>query len=223
MKHIQSVRRIRPLAYNGTKVVFMHGYGCRLWQAKRLLSLLQNEGYEVLAIDFKKILADARPEAFEEMINEADQLVSEFTSGGDKFIFVGVSIGALTSYNLMKRHPEYKNMLIVTGGDIRHLTERVFLRKKWAHVPKTEIDKYWADINIYDHKEQLSGKKLYMLLPKRDKIIDPEKVLDVWEDLKTRNETYIVRTNGGHYRSGIAYTIFQPKKLLKIMHEYFGL
>jgi pimeloyl-ACP methyl ester carboxylesterase len=185
--------------------------------------ILRKSSYEVLAIDFKKILADARPEALGEMMDEADELVAGFITSGDRFIFVGVSIGALTSYNLMKRHPEYKNILIITAGDVRHLTERVFIRKKWRDVPKSEIDSHWKDINIYDTKKQLTDRNMYTLLPKRDKIINPEIVMSLREELKTRNKTHIVRTNGGHYRTGIAYTVLRPNKILKIMHDYFGL
>lgn len=223
MKHIRSIKRLIPAKPNGVRVVFMHGYGCRLWQAVRLLSMLQKEGYEVLAIDLKKIFENTEPEALGQMMDETEPYVADFLADTKEFIFVGVSIGALTLYNLMKRNPNYKNLLAITGGDIRHLPERAFLRKKWSHVPKDEIDKHWEHLNMYDTMLQLKDKKMYMLLPKRDKVIDPEVVVELSKDLATRNQIELVITNGGHYHTGLAYTVFQPKQVLKIMHNYFGL
>lgn len=50
MQFIRSLKIIEPERPNGKTIVYMLGYGGRIWQAKRHLNLLQKEGYRLSRI-----------------------------------------------------------------------------------------------------------------------------------------------------------------------------
>jgi hypothetical protein len=56
-----------------------------------------------------------------------------------------------------------------------------------------------------------------MLLPKNDKVINPEEVSEEIELLKPCNNIEVIRTPGGHYRTVISETIINPDRILSYL------
>ena len=77
MKFIGKLIEIVPENPNGLDLIYMHGYGGHIWQAKRHLKVLQKAGYRILAMDFSYRLGTYNPQHLLDLMDEVDELVQK--------------------------------------------------------------------------------------------------------------------------------------------------
>ncbi len=218
MKHIRTVTEILPQKPNGRIVVYMHGYGGYTWQASRQLKVLKNAGYKVYALDFKKILNSHNPKELLELMDEVDGFLEERRLINKDLLLVGISIGGLAGYNMIRRHQELNKLLVITGGNVALLPTRKSLKNEW-NMTREELAESWQPVNMYTPPGDMNNKCMIMMLPLRDKVINPEEVVNEVKLQQHFNNITLVRTKGGHFRTIITETIFRPGGILKYLHE----
>lgn len=218
MKHIRTITEISPLQPNGKTIVYMHGYGGYTWQASRQLKVLKKAGYKVYALDFKKILNSYNPKELLELMDEVDTFLIENSLINKDLLLVGISIGGLAGYNMIRRHKELDKLLAITGGNVSLLPTDRSLKKNWK-MTRSQLAKEWRTVNMYTSPGTMNNKRVIMMLPLRDKIIDPEQVSKEVRLQQKFNKITLVRTRGGHYRTIIRETILKPKSILRYLHE----
>jgi len=196
----------------------MHGYGGYTWMASRQLNVLKNHGYKIIALDFILVLRKHDPQDLIDLMNEVDSFCLEEGLISPDILVVGISLGGLVGYNLMRRHEEVKRLLIITGGNIALLPTNRSLAKKW-NITRQELEDKWQDVNMYSTPGSYQDRHIIMLLPKRDKLIDPNQVLDEIDLHRPYNNIKLIDTNGGHFRTIITETILRPNQPLKLIHE----
>ncbi len=218
MKHIRSITEILSTTPNGRTIVYMHGYGGYTWQAVRQLKVLKNAGYKIYALDFRKILNSHNPQELLELMDDVDEFLKNKGLINKELLLVGISIGGLVGYNMLRRHKELHKLLVITGGDVSLLPTKRSLKKNWK-ITRRELAEGWRPVNMYTPAGELKDKNIIMLLPSRDKIINPEEVAEEIKLQQNFNNVRLVRTSGGHYRTIITETILKPKGVLKYLHE----
>lgn len=216
MKIVRKVEWLTPASPNGLKLVYMLGYGGRIWHSKRHLKMLLNEGYEILVMDFYDALRRRDPQDLLTLMDEVDSLFAQYKLIDTKTMMVGVSMGGLVGFNMMKRHKELKVLLAITGGNMALIPK--YYKQKWP-VSYDELAEIWAPANIYTKPGEITGRYVAMVLPSRDKVIDPDEVVDELKKLGEYNTVVVLRPKGGHFRTIITETILRPRKSLHIIHE----
>ena len=218
MRFIRSIRRIKPLNPNGRIIVYMHGYGGYSWMAARQLSVLERAGYEILALDFVDILRAHDPQDLVSLMDEVAQLFQDEGLIHPGTLIVGISLGGLVGYNLLRRYPELDKLLVITGGDISRLPWKRTLRKRWK-LTRSELARRWEGVNMYTPVGQIRDKRMIMFLPLRDKLIDPEEVTAEIAKQGQLNDIKLIRTPGGHFQTIISQTVISPAKILPLLRE----
>jgi len=94
-----------------------------------------------------------------------------------------------------------------------HIPSARALKKHWK-LNRQALTERWQNVNIYTPVGNLRDKHVIMLLPKRDRMIDPDEVSDEIALQSKHNDFTIIRTNGGHFRTIISQTIVFPKRVL---------
>lgn len=174
VRHIQEYStRKRPEKY----VLLMCGFGGSIWQLRRLIRVLNGLGYYVTAMDFSEgVLSKGDvtllPALVDEVVEIAERRQKEV---GKPVLLVGVSLGALLSLNILRRSQQFNRAVLITGGDIAKVAQRLYGARVWPQSYQ-ELATAWAHINMYTEPTQLAGKQALMVLPKRDKLIDPDDV-----------------------------------------------
>ncbi len=218
VRFIRSKQKIQALQPNGKTIVYMLGYGGYAWQAKRQLKVLSSAGYDLFVLDFRDVLKRHDPQDLVTLMDEASAALTVEKLINTDTILVGVSLGGLVGYNLVRRHPELDKLLVITGGDMTHIPSAAALQNKWK-LTRSELAAKWSDVNIYTRVGALNGKHIVMLLPRRDKVIDPEEVAKEIANHTATNEFTVIRTRGGHFRTIITETIISPRKSLAYIQE----
>jgi len=218
MKFIRNIRKIPAQTPNGRVIIYMHGYGGRLWQARRHLSYLSKQGYDIVAMDFTDVLRNKDPQDLIDLMDEAQTVVESHKLINLRTIIVGVSLGGLVGFNLVKRFPELNKLLIITGGDVTHIPRKATLKNKWR-LSRSQLSRKWQNVNIYTPVGGINDKHIVMLLPKRDKMIDPAEVSKEIDRHKHLNDIVLVNTKGGHFRTIIKETVISPGNSMKLI-EY---
>lgn len=218
MRFIRTIREIIPEVPNGLDLIYMHGYGGRLWQAKRHLSVLRKAGYKILALDFSYRLDTFNPQDLIDLIDEVDGLLKTKGLIKQSTLIIGISLGGLVGLNLLRRHVELDKLLAITGGDITHLPSKRSLKNNWK-LTRKELSVRWSGVNMYSKQDEFCNKHMIMMLPVRDKIIDPQEVKTELEIQKNFNNIHLVSTRGGHLRTIITETIIFPKRNLKLFER----
>ncbi len=218
MQLIRSVTKIYPKRPNGKTILYMHGHGGRTWQAKRQLKVLQTAGYSVIALDFNFTITSPDPQHLISLVDEVDNFISQHELLKDGLIIVGISLGGLIGYNMVRRHNQLKRLLVITGGNIALLTSNRSLQKKWL-LTRNQLQQTWQNVNIFYPVGSLTNKRVIMLLPIRDKVINPNEVSAEISLHEPYNTIRLVRTKGGHFRTIITQTVIRPRGILFHLHE----
>lgn len=218
MQFIRSVRKVSPEKPNGKTILYMLGYGGYAWQAKRQVKLLQNEGYYLVVLDFRDVLKRHDPKDLIRLMNEVSSLVSGEGLLNKNTIILGVSLGGLVGYNLIRRYKVLDKLLVITGGDMTHVPLAYSLKKHWK-LDRQALAERWQEVNIYTPIGKLRDKHVIMLLPKRDRLINPNEVRDEILLQSKHNDFTIIRTNGGHFRTIISQTILRPQCALPLIRQ----
>lgn len=194
----------------------MQGYGGYTWQAKRQINILKKSGYNVIALDFERVLNMHDPSHLIQLVDEVDDYLMSNNYINKDLIIVGVSLGGLIGYNMLRRHKELSRLVVITGGNIALLPSRRALKKKWG-ISRKELEAEWRDVNMYTPRGKLKNKRIVMMLPERDKVIDPEEVLEEVELQSEHNDIELIRTSGGHIRTILSKTVKNPRSILPII------
>lgn len=218
MKFIRSVHKFEPKTPNGKTILYMHGHGGHIWQAKRQIKILQQEGYMVIALDFTFTILSTNPQDLVELIDEVDEFIQREKLIYSELLVVGISLGGLIGYNMLRRHAELRRLVVITGGNIALLPSNRSLKKKWK-LTREQLQEKWKDVNIFYPVGLVRDKHVVMLLPVSDKVIDANEVVNEILLHTPYNKIQLVRTKGGHFRTIISETVLRPRGILKYLYE----
>lgn len=196
----------------------MCGFGGSIWQTWRLIKLLNQNGYNVTALDFsKEALSLGDPALLPSLTDEVAAFAeNEAKRLGSPPLLIGISLGALMSLNILRRSTVFMKGVLITGGDIVKVAKKIYRNAVWPQ-SYTELAALWQNVNMYTDPVKLRGKRFLFVLPARDKTINPEDVrCEVNNQLKAGNHiTLIERPLFGHIGTIIEQTILFPKNILK--------
>lgn len=196
----------------------MHGYGGFTWQATRQLKILSKAGYDLIALDFHYILRSHNPDDLIGLMDEVDDFFKAEKLIRRDLVIVGISLGGLVGYNLMRRHTELTKLIIITGGDISHLPSKKSLQKHWKMTQKQLADR-WKSVNMYTPYGEIKNRHVIMMLPVRDKMIDPKEVIGELKLHQPLNDIKLITTKGGHFRTIITETVLFPERILPLIQD----
>lgn len=212
-KQIRTVTRIIPKIKNGKTVLYLHAHSGRTWLSKRQINLLRNHGFTIIALDFNFSIKNHRVKDLTELMDEVDSFLQNEKLIREELIIIGLSLGGLVGYNMLRRHALLKKLIVITGGNIALLPSKNDLKNNWK-MTRAQLEEEWKEVNMFTPLGALVDKNIMMLLPLRDRVINPNEVLDEIEKQTKFNNMIIVRTKGGHFRTVFTQIIFQPKKIL---------
>ncbi len=216
MKIVRKIEIIHPEHSNGVNIVYLLGYGGSIWHSRRHLNVLKNEGYTLCVMDFRDVLKNRDPQDLLTVMDEVDAVLQERKLILPNTIIVGVSMGGLIGFNMIKRHQSLNKLLVITGGNMALIPKSY--KQKWP-VNYAELEKMWEGVNIYTPMGAVTGKYITMVLPSRDRMIDPNEVSDELDKLAVHNSVKVIRPKGGHFRTIITETVLRPKKSLHLITE----
>jgi alpha-beta hydrolase superfamily lysophospholipase len=215
MTYIQHVRSFASKKSSPQRALLLCGFGGNIWQVKRLINTLNKLGYDVTALDFsKEVLSKGDPSALPALVQEVvDFAETQAKQAKQPILLVGISLGALLSLNILRRTAYFHEGVMITGGDIVKVAQRLYGPKVWPQ-SYDALAALWKDINMYTEPKLLKGKRLLFVLPKRDRLID---IKDVREEAalqqKSGNDlTLIERRSFGHVGTIIEEAILLPHR-----------
>ena len=212
---INDVREFPAKKLHAKPALLICGFGGNIWQVKRLINLLNRDGYDVTALDFSKtVLTKGDPTLLPALVSEVVAFADKRAKASkEPILLVGISLGALLSLNILRRSQYFHTSVMITGGDIVKVAQRWCGTKVW---PQTydELAKRWQNINMYTDPKLLRGKHVLFVLPKRDKLIDVEDVrAEVKKQQCAGNDlTLIERRAFGHIGTIIEEAIVLPHR-----------
>jgi len=217
MRLIQNIREFPSKKAHAKPALLMCGFGGNIWQVKRLITVLNRAGYNVTAMDFsKQVLSEGDPTLLPQLVDEVVALAEDRAKKAkEPVLLVGISLGALISLNILRRSPYFDAGVMITGGDIVKVAQRLY-RQTWPQ-NYNELAGTWKMINMYTDPALLKNKRLLFVLPKRDRLID---IADVRNEVKTQqaagnNLTLIERRAFGHIGTIIEEAILLPGRTLR--------
>jgi len=216
MQIIRNIEEIKPKHPNGLNIVYMLGYGGSIWHSRRHINMLKNEGYSLLVMDFRDVLKNRNPQDLITVMDEVDEVLQRRQLIAKNTLIVGVSMGGLIGFNMLRRHKILNKLMIITGGNMALIPKSY--KQKWP-VSYAELEKIWEGVNIYTPPGTVRDKYITMVLPSRDKMIDPNAVADELDRLAEYNSVKVIRPKGGHFRTIITETMLRPKKSLHLITE----
>ncbi len=215
MSLIRTTKIFPAKSPNPKHAFLLCGFGGSIWQLRRLVAVLNRDGYTVTAMDFPQmVLSTGDPELLPRLISEVVR-VTEARAEELKqpILLVGVSLGALISLNILRRSAHYHKAVLITGGDIVKVAQRLYGSQVWPQSYQA-LAAQWKDINMYSNLSSLKGKQAIMILPVRDKLIDPD---DVRQEIAIQqaagNDLQLIeRRTFGHVGTIIEEAILLPHR-----------
>lgn len=215
MSLIEHLRQFPSKKPDAKPALLMCGFGGNIWQVKPLINTLNRDGYAITALDFpKKVLREGDPKLLPALVDEVVAFAEERARQTTQpVLLVGISLGALISLNILRRSTLFQDGVMITGGDIVKVAQRLYGSKVWPQ-SYDELAKQWKIINMYTEPKLLRGKRMVFVLPKRDRLIDPEDVRrEVALQRKAGNDiTLIERHIFGHFGTIIEEAILLPHR-----------
>jgi pimeloyl-ACP methyl ester carboxylesterase len=216
MSLIKSRKTYPSLTHDAKLAFVLCGFGGSIWQTRRLIRTLQRKGYSVTAFDFPKdMLSKGDPSLLPQLIDEVvDAAEAEATLAQQPILLVGVSLGALIALNIVRRSSLFNEAVLITGGDIAKVAQRIYGTKVWPQSYEA-LAHQWRDINMYSAPARLKNKRLLFVLPAKDNLIDTS---DVYTEVALQNKAgnyllLIERPSFGHIGTIIEETILFPQRV----------
>ncbi len=210
---------------NSQEVLLLCGFGGSVWQTRRLVAVLRRSGYNVTALDFpKEVLSTGNAQLLPQLINEVVDFAEAMAKAKNKpILLVGISLGALITLNILRRSAQFREGVLVTGGDIVKVAQGIYGHKVWPQSYQ-ELAHKWQDINMYTQPAQLAGKRLLFVLPANDRLID---TADIHREVALQNDAgnhlvVVTRHSFGHVGTIIEETILFPKRILAYIAQVKG-
>lgn len=214
MSHIQHIRTYPTRKPQSKRALLLCGFGGNIWQVRRLITVLSRQGYDVTAMDFsKEVLSEGDPTLLPDLVKEVVEFAEQEAKKDDQpILLVGISLGALLSLNILRRSRYFDTGVMITGGDIVKVAQRLY-PKKWPHI-YGDLAEQWKDINMYTDPRLLEGKHLLFVLPKRDRLIDVEDVRnEVALQQKYGNDLHLIERRAfGHIGTIIEEAVILPHR-----------
>jgi pimeloyl-ACP methyl ester carboxylesterase len=224
MSHIQHIRTYPSKSQSSKPALLLCGFGGNIWQVKRLINVLNRQGYDVTALDFsKEVLSEGNPALLPKLVQEVVEFAEEQAKKNDQpILLVGISLGALISLNILRRSEYFDTGVMITGGDIVKVAQRLY-PKKWQQ-SYDELASQWTKINMYTQPKLLKGKHLLFVLPKRDRLIDVEDVRnEVAVQQKHGNDLHLIERRAfGHVGTIIEEAIILPHRTRRYIKHVKG-
>jgi hypothetical protein len=225
MSRIQHIRIYPSRSPQPKRALLLCGFGGNIWQMKRLINTLNSMGYSVTALDFsKEVLSRGDPTLLPSLVNEVVEFAEQEAKRDDQpMLLVGISLGALLSLNVLRRSAYFDMGVMITGGDIVKVAQRLY-PKKWPQ-SYDELACQWNDINMYTKPKLLEDKRLLFVLPKRDRLIDIEDVRnEVAMQQQHGNDLHLIERRAfGHLGAIIQEAIILPHRTKRyIKHVNLG-
>jgi|GEM_PF-555634 len=219
---IKTIREF-PLRNSRKRHAFLLcGFGGSIWQLRRLIKLLHRQGYDVTAMDFSEIvLSRGDPALLPQLVAEVTGIIEQRAKHMDHApLLVGVSLGALLSLNVLRRSSYVHRGVFITGGDIVKVAQRLYGPQVWPQ-SYHQLAALWQDINMYSQPAALSGKRAIMILPTKDKLIDPDDVRsEIAAQQKAGNNIHLVeRQSFGHVGTIIEEAILFPHRTARYIRH----
>lgn len=203
-------------------VLLLCGFGGSVWQTKRLVGVLQRNGYAVTTLDFpKEVLSKGDPQLLPKLIAEVvDFADKEAQRSAKPMLLVGISLGALITLNILRRSALFDRGVLITGGDIVKVAHGIYGRKVWPQ-SYPQLAKQWQHINMYSEPQELAGKRLIFVLPAKDDLIDTS---DIYSEIKKHNAAgnhlkLVERHSFGHIGTIVEETIVFPRRVLTYIEQ----
>lgn len=219
---MQNTKYFQSAQSAGKTVFLLCGFGGRIYQTQRLVHVLLRAGYDVYALDFSKdSLASGDSDVLLELANEVSTYIEEKTKdlSSDKVLLIGISLGALLSLNVIRRSMRLKKAVLITGGDIVKIAQKLY-PKKWTQSYK-ELAETWRQVNMYSDVENLKGKRFLFVLHPSSKMIDAQ---DAYAEIRRQTDAgntllLVERPKYDHTGTIIDETIIYPKRVLTYIKQ----
>ena len=182
MSLIKTIKEYPAKKSSNKHAFVLCGFGGSIWQLKRLITVLSRQGYHVTALDFSEsVLSKGDATLLPKLVDDTVTLLEAKRQAiGKPVLLVGISLGALLSLNILRRSKLFDRAVMITGGDIVKVAQRIYGPSVWPQ-SYDELARQWQQVNMYTNPSLLQGKSMLMVLPKRDKLIDPQ---DVYAEVK---------------------------------------
>jgi len=224
MSHIQHIQTYPARSPQPKRALLLCGFGGNIWQVKRLINVLNRLGYTVTALDFsKEVLSKGDPALLPALVQEVVEFAEhEAKTDEQPMLLVGISLGALISLNILRRSAYFDTGVMITGGDIVKVAQRLY-PKKWQQ-PYDELARQWTGINMYTKPKLLEGKHLLFVLPQRDRLIDVEDVRnEVVVQQQHGNDLHLIERRAfGHIGTIIEEAIILPHRTKRYIRHVKG-
>lgn len=183
---------------------------------RRMVKVLNKAGYDVTALDFpKKVLSTGDATLLPALADEVTEFARGLVSVGRTPLLIGVSIGGLMALNIVRRVPEYKSAILITGGDIAKSAPK-FYKRAWRQSYE-ELSEAWKDVNMYTDPETVHGKNILFVMHRSSMLIDSNDVRqEIKRQHKAGNSVVVVeRKRFGHIGTIFEETALYPTRLLE--------
>ncbi len=198
-------------------ILLLCGFRGKIWQTKRLVNLLLKNGYTVRAVDYTTdALTKGDPQLLIDLVDELHVEALRFKEEVKQpVLLLGISMGALASLNIIRRDKRFSQAVLITGGDIVKVAHRL-QKEVW---PQTydELSEIWKSVNMYTDPKKLVHTKSVMILPIKDRYIDPDDVhKEIALQRKEGNDMQLIeRHSFGHIGTIVEETILFPERILR--------
>ncbi len=217
MGYITAVKDFTSPKPNPKPILLFCGFGGRIWQTKRLINLLLKHGYNVRAVDYTTdVLTKGDPNMLIGLIAEARAEAARFIEDVKQpVLLLGISLGVLVAVNIMRRDQRFTRAVSITGGDIVKVAHRAQGPKIWPQTYE-QLAKIWESVNMYTDPAALRHTTTVMVLPTRDRLIDPDDVrAEVAKQTAAGNRMQLVERHiFGHIGTIIMETVIFPRRVL---------
>lgn len=216
MSLIKTVKEFPSPSKTAKQALLLCGYGNEISQFKHLTNTLSRHGYTVTALDFEKaVLEDGDSTLLPKLVEEVTAFAQDMQSKiGEPILLIGISLGSLLSFNILRRCSGFDYAILITGGDIARAAKNG-LPDTWGQ-SYAELAKSWESINIYSDPAKLKDKHVLMILPTKDRLIDPSDVRrEIAKQQAAGNDfTLIERPRFGHLGTIIEEVVLFPKRVI---------
>src|SRR3984957_2226432 len=186
MAYITSIKDFSSNRPHSKQILLICGFIGKIWQMKRLINLLNKNGYNVRAIDYTTdVLTKGNPQMFLDLVNEVHhEAIRLKKEVHQQILLIGMSMGALISYYIIRHDERFPKAMMITRGDMAKAVRRSQGRKTWPQNYK-ELANFWKAINLYSDPKKHKKFSGVMVLPIAGKLIDPD---DVRNEIKIQNK-----------------------------------
>ena len=224
MSFVKNVRWFPAKTGTHEPALLLCGFGGSVWQVRRLILTLNANGYDVTVLDFSSsVLRTGDPSFLPALVDEVVAFAETEDQTHGQPLLVGVSLGALLVLNIVRRSKRFNGGVLITGGDIVKIARKLFPRA-WRPLPFETHAALWRNLNMYSDPNELAGKRLLFVLPKKDRLVNKSDLRrEIAAQHAAGNELHIIERRAlGHFGTIIEETILFPRRTLGYIKRVRG-